>query len=91
MYKDNEATPFGMVLNETNAGSWNVPKMWDKLCADLNISSKRNQIDSFNRKNKLVKRGMAIVPTKFGIAFTAKFMNQGAALVHLYTDGTGEH
>jgi xanthine dehydrogenase/oxidase len=27
-------------------------------------------------------------PTKFGIAFTAHFMNQGGALVHLYTDGT---
>ena len=26
--------------------------------------------------------------TKFGIAFTAKFMNQGGALVHLHTDGT---
>ena len=31
---------------------------------------------------------MALVPTKFGIAFTAKFMNLGGALVHLYTDGT---
>lgn len=27
-------------------------------------------------------------PTKFGIAFGAHFMNQGGALVHLYTDGT---
>ena len=34
------------------------------------------------------KRGLAMVPTKFGIAFTAKYMNQGGALVHLYTDGT---
>ena len=29
-----------------------------------------------------------MVPTKFGIAFTAKFMNQAAALVHIYLDGT---
>jgi len=34
------------------------------------------------------KRGLALCPTKFGINFTAKFMNQGGALVHLYTDGT---
>ena len=30
----------------------------------------------------------AYVPTKYGINFTAKFMNQGGALVHVYTDGT---
>lgn len=29
-----------------------------------------------------------MLPTKFGVAFTAKYMNQGGALVHLYTDGT---
>jgi len=28
------------------------------------------------------------VPTKFGIAFTATFLNQAGALVHIYTDGS---
>ena len=90
MYKNNEATPFGMILNENASGRWNVPDMWEKLCLGVNMSEKRCGIDSFNKNNKLVKRGMALIPTKFGIAFTAKFMNQGGALVHLYTDGTGK-
>jgi xanthine dehydrogenase/oxidase len=90
MYKDSEATPFGMVMNKQIAGKWNVPTMWDKLYNELNISSRKEEINAFNAKHKLVKRGMAITPTKFGIAFTAKFMNQGGALVHLYTDGTGK-
>jgi hypothetical protein len=34
------------------------------------------------------KRGLAITPTKFGIAFTKVTYNQGGALVHVYTDGT---
>ncbi|KAA0058344.1 xanthine dehydrogenase 1-like isoform X2 [Cucumis melo var. makuwa] len=34
------------------------------------------------------KRGVAMVPTKFGISFTLKLMNQEGALVHVYTDGT---
>lgn len=38
--------------------------------------------------NRWRKRGIAVIPTKFGINFTAKFMNQGGALVHLYTDGS---
>ncbi len=43
---------------------------------------------AFNAAHKWTKRGLAIVPTKFGIAFTATFMNQSAALVHVYTDGS---
>lgn len=31
------------------------------------------------------KRGLAAVPTKFGISFTTKFLNQAGALVHIYT------
>lgn len=33
------------------------------------------------------KRGLAITPTKFGISFTTKFLNQAGALVHVYTGG----
>lgn len=29
-----------------------------------------------------------MLPVKFGINFTAKFLNQAGALVHVYTDGT---
>ena len=31
---------------------------------------------------------MALIPTKFGIAFTAPFLNQAGALVHIYKDGS---
>lgn len=42
----------------------------------------------FNRENRYKKKGLAIVPTKFGISFTALFLNQAGALVHVYTDGS---
>eukprot|EP00957_Ditylum_brightwellii_P130320 9941409-Ditylum_brightwellii.AAC.1 len=77
-----------MTFGEQASGKWNVPRMWDELYEKLNISSRREAIDAFNKQNKWKKRGLAFIPTKFGIAFTAKFMNQGGALVHLYTDGT---
>ena len=28
------------------------------------------------------------MPTVFGLAFTAKFLNQAGALINVYTDGT---
>ena len=31
---------------------------------------------------------MAIIPTKYGIAFEHKFLNQGGALVLVYRDGS---
>ena len=88
LYSSGQTTPFGMILGENFAGQWNVPTMWDKLYDELKIPERRRIVNEFNKMNKWVKRGIAITPTKFGIAFTAKYMNQGGALVHLYTDGT---
>ena len=39
-------------------------------------------------QNKTQKRGVAITPVQFGIAFTTTFLNQAGALVQIYRDGT---
>lgn len=88
MYQSGQATHFGMILDQKDGGKWNVPTMWDRLEKDIGIAKFREEAAEFNSKNKWVKRGVSFLPTKFGIAFTAKYMNQGGALVHLYTDGT---
>ena len=43
---------------------------------------------NFGSENRWKKRGLALTPTKFGIAFGALFLNQAAALLHVYTDGS---
>eukprot|EP00581_Thalassiosira_minuscula_P019373 CAMPEP_0183714692 /NCGR_PEP_ID=MMETSP0737-20130205/9144_1 /TAXON_ID=385413 /ORGANISM="Thalassiosira miniscula, Strain CCMP1093" /LENGTH=1608 /DNA_ID=CAMNT_0025943675 /DNA_START=54 /DNA_END=4880 /DNA_ORIENTATION=- len=88
MYTLDDATPFGMRFGGEFTGKWHVPTMWDRLYTELDVPARRAAADEFNKKNKWTKRGVGFIPTKFGIAFTAKFMNQGGALVHLYTDGT---
>jgi xanthine dehydrogenase large subunit len=35
-----------------------------------------------------IRRGIALTPVKFGIAFTTTFLNQAGALVHVYKDGS---
>lgn len=40
------------------------------------------------RQNRYRKRGIGVVPTKFGIAFTSLFLNQAGALVLVYADGS---
>ena len=87
LYKENDHTHFGQAIE---VGTWNVPRAMASISKGANetLSERRLKIDEFNTVNKYLKRGIAVIPTKFGIAFTAKFMNQGGALVHLYTDGT---
>lgn len=47
-----------------------------------------NSIVQFNASNIIKKRGMALMPLCFGISFTTTHLNQGRALVHIYTDGS---
>ena len=85
LYPAGALTPFGQVLEDSE---WRIPKAMSELKVDADIESRKQAIETFNAENKWRKRGIALMPTKYGINFTAKFMNQGGALVHLYTDGT---
>jgi xanthine dehydrogenase large subunit len=49
---------------------------------------RRAEIEAWNAKSPVIRRGIAITPVKFGISFTATFFNQAGALVHVYTDGS---
>ena len=50
--------------------------------------ARKAAIREANRKSRIVKRGIALTPVKFGISFTATWFNQAGALVHVYKDGT---
>lgn len=61
---------------------------WDECMQSSKYLERRKEVDEFNCKNRWRKRGITIVPTGFGIAFTAVFLNQTGALIHVYTDGS---
>uniref|UniRef100_A0A6N2L4E9 xanthine dehydrogenase n=1 Tax=Salix viminalis TaxID=40686 RepID=A0A6N2L4E9_SALVM len=63
-------------------------QLWNELKLSSDLLRAREDVKQFNLQNRWKKRGVAMVPTKFGISFTTKFMNQAGALVHVYTDGT---
>lgn len=66
-----------------------IPALWEQALTKSDYVHRLDYINSkFNPQNRWKKRGIAITPTKFGINFTAKFMNCGSALVHIYQDGT---
>ena len=41
-----------------------------------------------SRCNSWKKRGLAIIPNKYCLAFGIDYWNQGGALLHVYTDGS---
>lgn len=82
-YKDEELTHFNQTL-----GDWHVPLMYKQVQQETAYDDRRNAVESFNDKNKWRKKGLALIPTKFGISFTALFLNQAGALVHIYHDGS---
>ena len=59
-----------------------------KLRRDSRWDERREAVRDFNRGSKFAKQGLALVPIKFGISFTAAHLNQGCALVHIYHDGS---
>jgi xanthine dehydrogenase large subunit len=46
------------------------------------------EVKAFNAKSKILKKGIALTPVKFGISFTLTMLNQAGALVHVYKDGS---
>jgi xanthine dehydrogenase large subunit len=63
-----------------------------ELVAELETSSayreRREASRAFNAASPVLKKGVAITPVKFGIAFNVSHLNQAGALVHVYVDGS---
>jgi xanthine dehydrogenase large subunit len=66
--------------------------MLEEMTAELEESSqyaaRREAIRAYNVNSPILKKGLALTPVKFGISFTASFLNQAGALIHIYTDGS---
>ncbi len=65
-----------------------IKKCYNEVETRYNPNEIYQRIAEFNEKNKLFKKGAAIIPVTFGISFTTTFLNQASALVHIYTDGS---
>ncbi|XP_038073974.1 xanthine dehydrogenase/oxidase-like [Patiria miniata] len=81
-YCEGDITHFGQELKH-----WNLKRCWTECLTKSDYDNRRRDVDQFNSENRWRKRGIAVIPTKYGIAFTFKPLNQAGALVHIYTDG----
>ena len=76
-------TPFGQKVEDN---------VLHELIAELEASSayasRRAATRAFNATSPILKKGLALTPLKFGIAFNVNHLNQAGALVHVYVDGS---
>jgi xanthine dehydrogenase large subunit len=78
--------------NVTPYGQEIVDNVIEALTAELEQTSeyraRRAAVEAFNRTSPVLKKGLALTPLKFGIAFNVTHLNQAGALVHVYVDGS---
>ncbi|XP_022615697.1 aldehyde oxidase 1-like [Seriola dumerili] len=83
MYKGPSVTHYKFEFSPEN-----MLRCWEECKAKSDYGARRRAIDQFNQQSRWKKKGMSIIPIKYGIAFAESFLNQAAALVHIYKDGS---
>jgi xanthine dehydrogenase large subunit len=76
-------TPYHQTVEDNIIG-----RIVEELETSCDYQTRRADILAFNGKSRIIKRGIALTPVKFGISFTKTEYNQAGALVHVYSDGS---
>ena len=76
-------TPYGQRVHDNI-----IVPLVDSLWAAAEMDQRRAEVDRFNATNDVIKKGLALSPVKFGVSFNMPTLNQGGALIHIYTDGS---
>ena len=82
-------------ITERNVTHYGQP-VQDNILHDLvpdlvlraDYRARRTALREHNKTSRIIKRGLALTPVKFGISFNATHLNQAGALVNIYSDGS---
>ena len=81
--EDRDTTHYGQRVTDNI-----IARIVDELVESAEFEARRTEISAFNRTSPVLRRGIALTPVKFGIAFTVRHLNQAGALLHVYKDGS---
>ncbi|MBF0361455.1 MAG: molybdopterin-dependent oxidoreductase [Oligoflexia bacterium] len=94
--KDRNTTIYGQTVKnnmlhslfEKIEKSSDFQRRFAEVCEHNKKVKDRNKNKDRNRNVEYKIKGISLTPIKFGISFTAIFLNQGSALINVYTDGS---
>jgi len=79
-YQKNQETPYHQKL-----AYWEFQTLWNNLLLQADFDNRKLAVQKFNKENMWVKKGIAVTPCKYGIAWIGA--NYGC-LVQIYVDGS---
>ena len=83
-YQIGQSTPAGQALTYCYQR-----EVWDYTRKLSNYDTRRVKVNDFNSKNQWRKRGLCMIPLKYGSGFNLIMLEQTSALVNVYaSDGT---
>lgn len=80
---DVKTTPYGQPI-DTAA----LQRVWKHALQRSNFEQRRREVDRWNLENSSYKRGIAIVPVKFGLGDPRPERNMGMVLIQILADGS---
>jgi len=89
MYQDgtkrsSQSTPYAQELDQCN-----IRDLWKRLMKSSDFEKRRDAVDKFNKKNRWRKRGLTMIPLKYGVGYQPRLLDQGVAYVVAYAvDGS---
>jgi xanthine dehydrogenase/oxidase len=84
MYDRGDVTPFGQALSYCY-----MKQVWSYLKKQCDYVARRQAVDDFNAANRWRKRGIAMLPNKYGSGYNLVMLEQAAAVVSVYSgDGS---
>ena len=80
---DRNVTPYQQTVKDNI-----IVELTDRLRREVDFDGMSAAVDDFNASHETLKKGLALMPVKFGISFNTPKLNQAGALVHVYADGS---
>ncbi|MDC0684913.1 molybdopterin cofactor-binding domain-containing protein [Sorangium atrum] len=84
LYQLGGMTPVGQVLDYCYLGH-----VWERIKQNSKFAERLAAVQKFNAENRWKKRGISMMPVKYGSGYNAPMLEQAGALVEVYAqDGT---
>lgn len=81
--EDRNVTPYQQLVKDNI-----IVPLAERLQKEVDFDGMSKAVDDFNASQTTLKKGLALMPVKFGISFNTPKLNQAGALVHVYADGS---
>jgi xanthine dehydrogenase/oxidase len=84
LYAQGDSTPYGEPLD-----SCYMREVFDFTVKQADFHARQQAVDEFNAHNRWRKRGISLLPLKYGSGFNLASLEQGGALIEVYSgDGS---